>query len=107
MLDHYVTIYHPSTLHDQPAPDSVINESLDSVIQELSIQYGGCTVSEAIGGWYSTDLGKVIREKVYLCKSFSESVPARAALIELCEKLKGTFQQEAISLEIDGILEFI
>lgn len=107
MLNHYVTIYVPSTLHDQPAPDSLVSESLDSVIQELSIAYGGCTVSEAIGGWYSTDLGKVIREKVYLCKSFSESVPARAALIELCEKLKVNFQQEAVSLEIDSILEFV
>lgn len=106
MLNKKISIYVPSTMHDKPAPENVINYYVNDTLKKLSIMFGGATMTEARGSWYSTELDKLITEKVYICYSYCDSYDL-AALQSICENLKTVFQQEAISLETENGLMFV
>lgn len=106
MLNKKISIYVPSTMHDKPAPENVINYYVNDTLKKLSVMFGGATATRAIGSWYSTELDKLITENVTICYAFCESYNMED-LIAICKNLKNVFQQEAISLETENGLYFI
>ena len=99
MLKKKVSIYVPSTMHDGPAPENVVNYYVNDTLKKLSVMFGGATATRAIGSWYSEELEKLITENVTICYSFCDEYD-QEKLIAMCEELKTVFQQEAISLEL-------
>ena len=106
MLNKKISIYVPSTMHDKPAPENVINYYVNDTLKKLSVLFGGATATRAVGSWYSTELNKLITENVTICYAFCESYKMED-LTAICENLKNVFQQEAISLETPAGLEFV
>ena len=106
-LDCKVSVYVPSTVN--------VNESIDNsaqvmdVITKLSKLFGGATASKAVGGWVCED-GKTVVESVTIVYAFCTSEQLNNNIddvISICENLRDSMKQEAISLEINGQLGFI
>jgi len=106
MLNKKVSIYVPSTYHDGPAPDHIVNYYVSDTLKKLSQLYGGATAQVVNGAWYSVELDKVIQEKITICYSYCENYN-RDDLVAICENLKTVFNQESVSLEINNSLEFV
>ena len=106
MLNKKISIYVPSTMHDKPAPENVVNYYVNDTLKKLSVLFGGATATRAVGSWYSTELDKLITENVTICYAFCESYNMED-LTAICENLKNVSQQEAISLETENGLYFI
>jgi len=106
MLNKKVSIYVPSTYHDGPAPENIVNYYVNDTLKRLSVMFGGATAQVVNGAWYSVELDKVIQEKITICYSYCESYN-REDLVAICENLKKVFNQESISLEINNSLEFV
>ena len=106
MLNKKVSIYVPSTMHDKPAPENIINYYVNDTLKKLSVMFGGATATAAIGSYYSSELDKLIQEKITICYAFCDNYDL-SALQSICENLKTVFQQESISLETDNGLMFV
>ena len=106
MLNKKVSIYVPSTMHDTPAPENIVNYYVNDTLKKLSLMFGGATMTTGRGSWYSEQLNKLITEPVFICYAFCDSYDLEK-LIAICENLKTVFQQEAISLETDQGLMFV
>ena len=104
-LKNRIAIYVPSTYHDGPAPDNVVNYYINDTLKKLSNLYGGATMTPARGAFVS-DNGSLIMENIYICYSYCDSYDVNDVRA-ICENLKTVFNQEAISLEINNTLEFI
>lgn len=110
MLDKFVSIYVPSTLHDSPAPAELVAAALNNTMTTLALAAGGVTVTQGQGAWYSEALGKLITESVYIVKAFCDegNFSQVHAAARLCaDTLKVALEQEAISLETSQGLDFI
>lgn len=99
MLNKKVSIYVPSTMHDKPAPENIVNYYVNDTLKKLSQLFGGATATRAIGSWYSSELGKLITENITICYAYCEDYN-RDDLVAICENLKTVFQQESVSLEL-------
>ena len=106
MLNKKVSIYVPSTMHDTPAPENVINYYVNDTLKKLSIMFGGATMTAGRGSWFSEQLDQLITEPVYICYSYCENYDLEK-LVAICENLKTVFMQEAISLETENGLMFV
>jgi hypothetical protein len=106
-LSSSVQVYVPSTCNvDQKIDNS---EKVNSVLSELSSLFGGSTSFEAIGCWKSSSLG-LVKEHITICKSYcteSQLQQNIEKVISICEELKVSMSQEAISLEVNNKLYFI
>lgn len=106
-LDNKVSIYVPSTMNVSNACDNT--EYVRNTIKQLSLWFGGATASKAIGGWVS-QAGEVVVEDVTIVYSFctSEQLQEHAHdIVALCQSIKQDMQQEAVTLEIKGQVQFI
>jgi len=106
MLRKKVAIYVPSTMHDEPAPENVVNYYVNDTLKKLSVLFGGATATRAVGSWYSTELNKLITENITICYAFCDEYD-HEKLVAICDNLKTVFEQEAISLETPAGLEFV
>lgn len=106
MLNNKVSIYVPSTYHDEPAPENIVAYYIQDTLKKLSVMFGGATATAATGSYYSDELKKLITENITICYAFCDNYD-HAALVDICENLKIVFMQEAISLETPQGLEFV
>lgn len=106
-LDCKVSVYVPSTTNVNQPIDST--EKVLETIKKLSTIFGGATASNAFGGWVSKT-GEVVTEKVTIVYSFcsSEQLAKNIETIYgICQDLKTSMKQEAITLEINGQVKFV
>jgi hypothetical protein len=109
MLNKKVAIYIPSTVNGaEPAPVELIAKWTKASKVLLAKLFGGFTASIGQGGWYS-DVHGLIEENVTIVTAFTDEnglvkVPE---LRELAEQIAADMRQEAVSVEVDGVLEFI
>lgn len=99
MLRKKVSIYIPSTMHDKPAAENIVNYYVNDTLKKLSVMFGGATATTALGSWYSQELNKLITEKITICYAFCDEYD-QEKLVAICDNLKTVFQQETISLEL-------
>ena len=103
MLKKRVSIYVPSTIHDGPAPENVVNYYVNDTLKKLSCMYGGATATSATGSWYSEDLGKLITEKITICYAFCDDYD-QEKLVAICDNLKTVFQSISLELSDQGLM---
>lgn len=108
-LQSRVAIYVPGT--SGPATeDSAMSDNMTAYAAGcLSELFGGATISLAAGAWMSAEHG-LIREKVQIVYSYcteAQLTEHAAAVRKLAEQIKEKMQQEAVSVEINGVLYFI
>lgn len=106
-LDSKVSIYVPSTLNVSEHIDNTAK--VREVINKLSNLFGGATATEAVGGWVAED-GQTIIEHVTIVYSFCTSEQLQEHFDEvyaICDDIKVSMGQEAVTLEINGQVKFV
>lgn len=106
-LPHRVAVYVPSTQDVNHAADNA--EQVQRVARELSEMFGGATATTARGFWVSDSAG-LVAESVTIVyasctdKQYHEQVPE---VLRIAQRIKAEMQQEAVSVELDGVLYLI
>ena len=106
-LDSRVSIYVPSTTDtDKPADN---RETVEAVAAKLSAMFGGATATTARGYWVSQSAGLVGEgvTVVYSNATTADIESHAAEIVAICQQIKEDMRQEAVSLEINGILYII
>lgn len=106
-MDSCVKLYVPSTADvDQPADNA---EQTEKVIRKFAELFGGSTCTPAMGAWIAAS-GKTVVEQTNIVYSYATEKAIEENLsevvklaLEICQDMG----QEAVSLEIDGVLHFI
>lgn len=102
-----VKIYVPSTVNvDQPVENTAW---IDSTLSRMSDLFGGATSYACYGAWISRE-GKLVKERVTICESFCTEMQLELSIDDVydyCVALKASLSQEAIALEVNGMLHFI
>lgn len=106
-LPHRVAVYVPSTQDINHATDNA--EQVQRVARELAEMFGGATATTARGFWVS-DAAGLVAEAVTIVyasctdRQYHEQVPE---VIRIAQRIKEEMQQEAVSIELDGILYLV
>lgn len=101
------SVYVPSTDNINEGVDN--SKQVEKVLHDLSIMFGGATSTPAKGAWFCAD-GSIVIEDVTICYAFCTSDQAAAnfnKVVDICNWIKETMHQEAVSLEYNGQLKFI
>lgn len=106
-LPHRVAVYVPST--QGPAENTDNSEQVQRVARELAEMFGGATATTARGFWVSDSAGLVAEAVTIVYASctdrqYHEQVPD---VIRIAQRIKQEMQQEAVSIELDGILYIV
>lgn len=108
-LNNRVSIYVPGTAGPASTDPALAEKITAEVAGELSALFGGATISLAAGAWVSADYG-LIREDVQIVYSncTDERLEQYASEVRrIAEHVKSVMEQEAVSVEINGVLYFI
>jgi len=106
-LESNIKIYVPSTINIVEQTDN--SKQVDEILTDLTVLFGGATSYAALGCWQSPVNG-LIKERVTICEAYCHEGILKAnidRIIDICENLKKTMNQEAISLEVNNKLYFI
>ncbi len=105
-----VAVYIPTTMHDQPASEQVVAYQREKVAEMLSRWFGGFTEITGMGGWYSEQTGKLIRETVYIVYAVAEAKAIKRIiprLVEVARSIAVAMEQEAVAIEVSGETYFV
>ncbi|MDY7043655.1 hypothetical protein RVS70_05490 [Virgibacillus sp. M23] len=107
MLKKKVIVYVPSTMEVDKEAD--VSDILQHTVRELASIAGGATVEEVKGYWVAED-GSLVEEKIYQVHVFYEDEKENKVITkakDVARYIKEKLQQEAVSVEINGTLNFI
>lgn len=109
MLDHKIAVYVPSTIRgNQPAPADLIAKWERQAKITLASLFGGFTAYHGQGGWFSPEHG-LIEENVTIVQAFTDAdgLAKVGKVKELAQQIAKEMEQEVVSVEVDGQLNFI
>ena len=102
-------VYVPTTVHVDKVDNDLAEYVKQHVTKCLAEWFGGATATPAVGAWVS-ESGKVVYENVNIVYAYCTSEQAVAMfenVVGLCEYVKHTMSQEAVTLEYNGQVKFI
>lgn len=106
-LRHKVTLYVPSTIEtDQKVNNAVYVDKAAALFSEA---FGGATSSPAVGYWSSPVAG-LVKENTTIVFAFADEEALQNRLddvVTFCDWLKEEMKQEAVALEVDGVMYLI
>jgi|LGOV01.1.fsa_nt_gb hypothetical protein len=101
----------PSTKRaDKPVTQTEMNKRVSNVRKYLSKQFGGYTSVKGIGGYYSDDKKKLIKEKVMKVTGFAQAEDfqkKRPQVLQQLSKWSKKWGQESLGYEHEGDLYYI
>lgn len=100
-------VYVPSTDNVSEKIDNTAQ--VEKVLHDLSELFGGATATPAFGAWNCAN-GSVVIESVTICYAFCTTEQAEnnfEKVLDICQWIKTTMHQEAVSLEYNGQLAFV
>ena len=110
-LDIEQSILVPSTKKaDKPISPTQMDKRVMDVRKYLSKQFGGYTSVKGIGGYYSSDKHKLIKEKVAKVTGFAtakEFTQKRPDVLKQMSKWSKEWGQESLGYEHEGDLYYI
>lgn len=104
VLDRKIVLYIPATAG--PAAACNNTAQVDRAAAFLSAAFGGATIQPGRGCWIS-DAAGLVTEETTLGYAFADAAGLAAQvdnIVDFMEALKIEMRQEAVSLEIDGVL---
>jgi len=102
-------VYIPTTFGVNGKADREdVYAAVDEAIELMAELFGGATVTKGAGAWTSDTAG-VVKEIVYIVTAAADSIGDSEidALVDFAEGIRERFEQEAVTLEIDGAMHFI
>ena len=107
-LTERVAVYVPSTINIDKSIDNT--HYVNEVTSKLCKLFGGATSYNAMGSWFSDELGKVVTEDVTIVYSNCTKEQLENNIFQvwdIANNLRNEMSQECISLEINGDLYFV
>ena len=104
VLDRKIVLYIPATSGPAEAADN--SKQVNRAAAFLSEAFGGSTIHPGRGCWMSIEAG-LVTEETTLVYAFTDAAGLEAEVdnvVDFMEALKIEMRQEAVSLEIDGVL---
>jgi hypothetical protein len=104
-----ISVYIPSTYGVNGRADKYeVNAAIEEAVELMSELFGGATVTKGIGAWTSDTAG-VISESVYIVTSAAFELADMDVdrMIDFAEEIRDRFEQEAVTLEVNGAMYFI
>lgn len=108
-LSNKVALYVPSTLNvTEQADDALVSGWVTKTHVFLAGLFGGATSQLALGSWITAN-GELVTEKVTIVYAYADSLTREhlTALKAYALDLKQALKQEAIAVDLNGILFFI
>lgn len=105
-MSHNVSIVLPSTYAiDGKADNEILARVHEHVITVMSESFGGCTITDGQGAWYSNELAKLVYESVKIATSFANELGnnEHSTMLHLAEFVKAELRQESVLITLDGI----
>lgn len=106
-LAHLFRVYIPGTMAvDHPVDNS---GAVSDCLSFLAGRFGGATALDASGAWLSSSAG-LVRENVTICYAFCglwAFLRGRRAVLDYAKKVRDDMKQDAVSVEIDGVLYLV
>lgn len=103
VMPYKYTIYVPGTSFGEKK-DNV--STAHQIAWQMSKLFGGCTVTNGFGYWVS-DSGELISEEVYIASSSSTFSDFSPHIVEIAIEMGRSLGQEAVSVELNGVLTII
>ena len=103
-LDKKIVCYIPATIGPAAAADN--SSQVNRAAAFLSEAFGGSTIQPGRGCWIS-DAAGLVTEDTTLVYAFTDAAGLEDhvdSIVDFMEALKIEMRQEAVSLEIDGVL---
>lgn len=104
-LSHVVSITLPSTVNiDGTANEAQLTAVYDNVLTTMSKAFGGATLTDGNGAWYSDILGTIVQESVKVVQSYCSDMDDSTivTMIDLAEMVKAQLSQESVLITLDG-----
>ena len=108
-LTNRAAVYIPTTHGDNGKADVAdVHAAVDEAVEIMAELFGGATVTQGRGAWTNVD-GNVVKETVYIVTAAADSVGDDEIdrLVDFAEAIRNRFEQEAVTLELDGAMYFI
>ncbi len=106
ILRHTMTVFVPSTIGTRHATEVEIDGVKDAVIAMLVAEFGGCQELTPIAGYWQSATGETVKETNYPVRSafaeYNADIDTLAA--KIAAYVKDAMIQEAVAIEIDGVL---
>lgn len=88
----------------RPATSAEIQSALEQAKKLLSVQFGGYTVLEQMGGWLDVDTGELIEEKSFYVFSYGTATNGIKDMIEItAQSIKAQLGQDAVLAVVNNV----
>ena len=108
-LKHRISVFIPSTIDGDKPAKRLQKKVARKAAKRFSLLFGGCTAQQAAGFWNSPEKGLIEEKQIIIfsnCTSTDKTSKAEA--VKTFAKAVCKFmRQEAVTVEIDGTLQFI
>lgn len=108
-LNHRVTIYVPSTYEGNKPARRMARKATAHTARVFSALFGGATATTARGYWMSDKHGLIGETQTLVFSACTEADKEKhtARVIDTARALCRWMKQEAVTVEIDGVLQFV
>ena len=108
-LNHKICVYIPSTYDGNKPAKRMQKAVTKKAAKRFSILFGGATAQQAHGFWVSGEKGLIAEKQVIVYSNCTESdkVSKSEAVRTFAQAVCKVMKQEAVTVEIDGVMEFI
>lgn len=108
-LNHRIAVYVPSTFDGNKPARMMQRRATKKAARRLSQLFGGATATQALGYWVSSEKGLIAERQniVYSACTEEDKQTKLQAVLTFAQALCKWMKQEAVTVEIDGIMEFV
>ena len=109
-LDSKVEFYLPTmTIEHKPISKEALDEARLRVASTLSISFGGCTATSAVGYYENKALGTTQVEHVEILYSYAKRIGDAEidSVLALAKEVRDALAQESIMIVVNGTAIFI
>ena len=108
-LKHKISIFVPSTYEGNKPAKRMQKSIVKKAAVRFSRLFGGATAQEAHGFWISSEKGLIAEKQMIVYSNCTESdkVSKSEAVRTFARAVCKLMKQEAVTVEIDGVMEFI
>lgn len=108
-LNHRIAVYVPSTFDGNKPARMMQRKATKKAARRLSALFGGATQTKALGYWVSSEKGLISERQniVFSACTEQDKESKQEAVLTFARALCKWMKQEAVTVEIDGTMEFV
>lgn len=101
ILSHVASIFVPSTVNVNSQIDNT--QIVNSILAELSSEFGGASAQDVKGAWLSDTAGLVIENVTRIFCYGSDKEQLQSVFCTLAERIKVDMAQDSVLFDVNGV----